>query len=152
MDDEFDLFDGNIKSATKMFEATGNVAAAWLAFSTAFNQGREIPESVCREIERFAAKIAVKAQRAITAEIGDKPVRLTQKELASFWRGKDGRDPVGRFHKEWRDYHLYWALRKRIDQGMTLAAAAREVRKMPGVRLSERSLENLWARLNTNGK
>lgn len=147
-----DVEGGNIAIATKMFEATGNVAAAWLAFSTAFQHGREIPESVYREIERFAAKIAVRAAKAITAEIGDKPVTLTQKELASFWRGEDGRDPVGRFNKEWRDFHLYWALRKRIDQGKTLADAAKEVRKMPGVRLGERSLKNLWARLNPDGR
>lgn len=152
MADDFDVEGGNIAIATKIFEATGNVAAAWLAFSIAFQHGREIPESVFKEIERFAATVAVRATKAIVAEVGDEPVTLTPEELAAFWRGKDKRDPVGRFQKEWRDYHLYWGLRKRVDQGMTLAAAAKEVREMPGVGLSERSLEKLWARLNPDGR
>jgi len=152
MDDELDVFDGNIKTATKMFETTGNVAAAWLAFSTAFKHGREIPASVYREIERFAAKIAVRAEKAIVAEADDDPVTLTPKELAAFWRGKSKRDPVGRFQKEWRDYHLYWALRKRVDQGMTLEAAAKEVKKALKLAVGERSLKQTWARLNPNAR
>lgn len=150
--EDTDLYGRNIATATKFFENTGNVAAAWLAFSTAFTHGREIPESVFKEIERFAAGVGVAAAKAIASDVGARPVTLTDKKLYSLWRFKDKRDPVGRLQKEWRNYHLYWALRDRIDKDMTLAEAAKEVRRLPGVGLSERSLEKLWARLNPVGR
>lgn len=165
MDDHRDVFDTNIASMTKFYESTGNVAAAWCAFSIAFTHGREIPDSIFKEVERFAAGIALTAEKAITADF-TRPVAksgpqksrrkngaitLTPEELSKLWRGTDKRDPVGRLHKEWRDYQFYWLLRNRIiGKGMTVNKAASEVSKLPGA-LSERSLQNLWSRLNDDG-
>ncbi|MET4022776.1 hypothetical protein [Bradyrhizobium sp. RT10b] len=147
MSDDSDVYDSNIALMTKFYETTGNVAAAWCAFSIAFTHGREIPDAIFKEVERFAAKIALTAEKAITADVGERPVTLSSEELGTIWRGKDKRDPVGRLQKEWRDYQLYWAMRGRVDRGLTVAEAAKEVRAMKGVSLSERSLENLWRRL-----
>ncbi|OKO86184.1 hypothetical protein [Bradyrhizobium sp. AS23.2] len=151
MNEHSELFDSNIASMTKFYESTGNVAAAWCAFSIAFTHGREIPDSIFREIERFAAEVALTAEKAITAEVDKGPVTLTPEELGTIWRGKDKRDPVGRLQREWRDYQLYWEMRNRVNRGSTVAEAAKAVRAMRGVALSERSLENLWRRLDTDG-
>lgn len=163
MDDHRDVFDTNIAAATKFFERTGNVATAWLAFSTALTHGRKIPDSIFKEVERFATGVALLAQKAITDDfttarekVGkhrrkNGAITLTPEELSKLWRGTDKRDPVGRLHKEWRDYQFYWQMRNRIiGKNMTVEQAAREVSKLPGA-LSKRSLQNLWSRLNGDG-
>lgn len=172
MGEQRDVFDNNIASMTQFYERTGNVAAAWAAFSFAFTHGRPIPDSIYREVERFAAGVALIAQQAITEGFDktvakpdakktrtdakksrqkDGAITLTPEELGKLWRGKDKRDPVGRLQKEWRDYQLYWLMRNRVvGEGLTVDEAAEQVSAMRGA-LTKRSLQNLWKLLNSDG-
>lgn len=144
-----DVFDTNISGMSEFYERTGNVAAAWLAFSIAISQNRTVPSTILAEVERFASQIGLIAERAITASPGAASVSLTSKRLGKLWRGKYQRDPVGKLQKDWRDYQLYLRMRSHVENGMTVEAASEAVWAMKGVRLSPRSLRNIWTRLHT---
>lgn len=143
-----EMLAGNLRSATAMYEATKNVAAAWLAFSIAFSNGLEIPDSVRAEIERFAGKIEGLASAAVFADPGDNLPEIKPAEIARLWRGTGGPNPFASLQREYRDYRVFLAIRDRIDhRGMKLIAAIEAV-KNEGVisTLEPEALKKIWKR------
>lgn len=110
-----------------------------------------MPDSIFKEIERFAGQIGAITQKAITSEIGAQSIAVKPEELAAIWRGKDKREPFGRIQKEWRDYSLYWAMKERLNRGMTIEQASEDVHNTIINMLAPKTIENIWKRLNTDG-
>jgi hypothetical protein len=139
---------GNLRAATAMYEATKNVAAAWLAFSIAFSNGLKIPDSVRAEIERFAGKIESLASAAVFADPGDKLPEIKPAEVARLWRGTGGSNPFAALQREYRDYRVFLAIRDRIDQrGMKLIDAIEAVRSEGVIStLDHEALKKIWKR------
>lgn len=143
-----EMLAGNLRHATGMYETTGNVAAAWLAFSIAFSNGLEIPDSVRGEIERFAAQIGNLATATIVADTGDKLPEIKPAEVARLWRGTGGPNPFASLQREYRDHRVFLAIRDRIDQrGMKLIDAIEAVRSEGVIStLDHEALKKIWKR------
>lgn len=145
---DHEMLAGNLRHATGMYESTGNVAAAWLAFSIAFCNGLEIPDSVRAEIERFAGKIGNLATAAVVAGTGDNLPEIKPAEVARLWRGTGGPNPFGSLQREYRDYRVFLAIRDRIDhRGMKLIDAIEAVRNEGVIStLEPEALKKIWKR------
>lgn len=163
-----DLIGNEIADLTAYFEKTGNVAAAWRAYSLAQTYVRPIPAVLQAEVDRFAACVSEAAGRAIQTEIDlygetiiqkkddpkNKPPPRTyphhfrDQELYAAWRnGID--NPIGQLQTDWRDNRIFAAIQTLVDRGVRPGRAREMVKKSGRIDINLDAIEQIWKRLKT---
>lgn len=161
-----DLIGSEIADLTAYFEKTGNVAAAWRAYSLVQKYGRPIPPVLQREVDRFAARVSDAAGQAIQSELGlfeqshrafkkdsddngvQPPIEFRADELYSVWIG--GCDnPVGQLQRDWRDNRIFAAIQALVDKGVRPGRAREIVKENARVSIQLDAIEQIWKRLKT---
>jgi hypothetical protein len=123
-----DLVASEITDLTTFFISTGNVAAAWRAYSLARQHSRAVPDVIQAEIDRFAAGLADVAGQAMRAGVDvAHPITFRPEELGAIWRGDGKADPIGALQRDWRNLSIGAAVARQIENGKKVGAAIEAV-------------------------
>lgn len=146
---DIDFIGNEIADLTAYFEQTGNVVAAWRAYSLSRQHGRPIADSVIREVDRFAAGISAVAERAMDAS-PDTPLYFTPEKLGALWRGHGGQNPADSLRRDWRDRKIGHEVWLRVENGEKVGAAIGAVAAGPPSRDTE-IVRKAWQKFRRDG-
>ncbi|TQF26892.1 hypothetical protein UNPF46_32190 [Bradyrhizobium sp. UNPF46] len=146
-----DLVASEITDLTTFFISTGNVAAAWRAYSLARQHSRAVPDVIQAEIDRFAAGLADVAAQAMRAGVdAAHPIIFRAEELGAIWRGDGKADPIGALQRDWRNLSIGAAVARQIENGKKVGAAIEGVAEsLP--HLNSETVRKAWQKFQRNG-
>ncbi|MBR1131934.1 hypothetical protein [Bradyrhizobium iriomotense] len=146
-----DLVASEITDLTTFFISTGNVAAAWRAYSLARQHSRAVPHVIQAEIDRFAAGLADVAAQAMRAGVdAAHPITFRPEELGAIWRGDGKADPIGAFQRDWRNLSIGAAVARQIENGKKVGAAIEAVAESLPY-LNSETVRKAWQKFQRNG-
>ncbi|MBC9883219.1 hypothetical protein G8O24_38680 [Bradyrhizobium sp. INPA01-394B] len=146
---DIDFIGSEIADLTAYFEETGNVVAAWRAYSLSRQHNRPIADSVMLEVDRFATGVSAVAERAMQT-LPDAPLYFTPEKLGVLWRGNGGQNPADALRRDWRDRKIGHEVWRRVESGEKVGVAIEAVAKGPPSRDTE-IVRKAWQRFRRDG-
>jgi hypothetical protein len=98
-----DMVRSEIAVMVEVFERDGDASAAWRAFSLGRKYGCEIPDSIDKEIDRFAEVVGAVADLAFQ---GDNKATISNEEVGLVWKNFKDRDAGPAVFRARRDYDI----------------------------------------------
>lgn len=98
-----DMVRSEIAVMVDVFERDGDASAAWRAFFLGRKYGCEIPDSINREIDRFAEAVGAVADLAFQR---DNKATISNEEVGLVWKNFKDRDAGPAVFRARRDYDI----------------------------------------------
>ncbi|QND73140.1 hypothetical protein [Tardiphaga robiniae] len=130
----------------EVFEKEKDVSAAWRAFYLARKYGCDLPDSINREIDRFAEAVGSVAERAYH---GDATPALDPEEVGKIWKGHKGRNAGNGLFRAGRAYDIAIEVERLRRNGFRATHARAVIGKRKGVSdtiVSEAMTEHAYVR------
>lgn len=98
-----DMVRSEIAVMVEVFERDGDASAVWRAFFLSRKYGCEIPDSINKEIDRFAEAVGAVADLAFQ---GDNKATISNEEVGLVWKNFKDRDAGPAVFRARRDYNI----------------------------------------------